>query len=88
MQRIAEHLEHGDSRAAIVVSTDPELLIAAYTDELDCVAMLRLPKEPLVSKYSLLRGSRLLTVNTLQYRIVVGARLFIVRKKILLHGLN
>ena len=64
MQRIAEHLEHGDSRAAIVVSTYPALLIAAYTDELACVAMLRLPKEPLVSKYSLLRGSRLLTVNT------------------------
>ena len=35
LQRIAEHLEHGDSRAAIVVSTDPELLIAAYTDESD-----------------------------------------------------
>ena len=67
MQRIAEHLEHGDSRAAIVVSTDPALLIAAYTDELDCVAMLRLPKEPLVSKYSLLRGSRLLTVNTYKH---------------------
>ena len=64
LQRIAEHLEYGDSRAAIVVSTDPELLIAAYTDELDCVAMLRFPNDPLVSKYALQRGSRLLTVNT------------------------
>ena len=48
---MAEHLEHGDSRAAIVISTDPELLIAAYTDELDCIAMLRLPKMPLGSVY-------------------------------------
>jgi hypothetical protein len=50
---------HGDSRAAVVVSTVP-LLVAAYTDELDCVALLRFisPPEPLQV------GSRLVTVNT------------------------
>lgn len=58
---IAEQLRCGDSRAAVVVSTSP-LLIAAYTDELDCVAMLRFPSE-LVRRYRLSPGTRLLTVN-------------------------
>ena len=53
MQRIAEHLEHGDSRAAIVVSTDPELLIAAYTDESACIQILITARESLAySQYS------------------------------------
>lgn len=59
-----EHLQHGDSRAALVVRTAP-LLVAAYTDELDCVALLRFP-ETLVSEYGLTPGSRLLTVNSYQ----------------------
>ena len=59
--RHEEHLQHGDSRAALVVSIDP-LLVAAYTDELDCIAMLRFPQE-LVQQYSLQPGTRLLTVN-------------------------
>jgi hypothetical protein len=57
-----EHMQHGDSRAALVVSLRP-LLIAAYTDEFDCVAMLQFPAE-LVSEYRLRAGQRLLTVNT------------------------
>lgn len=56
-----EHLLHGDSRAALVVSINP-LLVAAYTDELDCIALLRFPQE-LAQEYSLQVGSRLLTVN-------------------------
>jgi hypothetical protein len=60
-ERIREHMRFGDSRAAIVVSTGP-LLVAAYTDELDCVAMLRF--EPGSSIPELSIGSRLLTVNT------------------------
>jgi hypothetical protein len=59
--RHREHLESGDSRAAIVVSLQP-LLIAAYTDEFDCIAMLRFPQE-LLADYSLTIGMRLLTVN-------------------------
>ena len=58
---IEEQLECGDSRAAVVISTSP-LLIAAYTDELDCVAMLRFPGE-FVDQYQLSKGTRLLTVN-------------------------
>lgn len=57
-----EHLGFGDSRAAVVVSTEP-LLVAAYTDELDCVVLLRFQPE-LVGDYGLEVGSRLLTVNT------------------------
>jgi hypothetical protein len=59
---IREQLQCGDSRAAVVVSTSP-LLIAAYTDELDCVAVLLFPDE-FRATYGLARGSRLLTVNT------------------------
>jgi hypothetical protein len=58
---IIEHMVFGDSRAAVVVALDP-LLVAAYTDELDCVAVLRFP--PDASDEPLDTGSRLLTVNT------------------------
>ena len=59
---LKEALYHGDSRAAVVVSTSP-LLVAAYTDELDCIALLRFPDE-LVEQYGLKEGTGLLTVNT------------------------
>ena len=39
LAQLKEHVKLGDSRAALVVSLNP-LLVAAYTDELDCVAML------------------------------------------------
>ena len=58
---IKKQLRCGDSRAAIVVSTTP-LLIASYTDELDCVAMLSFPDD-FVQQYRLAIGTRLLTVN-------------------------
>ncbi|HHH76633.1 MAG TPA: hypothetical protein ENL03_06385 [Phycisphaerae bacterium] len=60
--RIKEGLLYGDSRAAVVISTSP-LLIAAYTDELDCIAMLRFP-DNFADQYNLLEASRLLTVNS------------------------
>ncbi len=63
--RVEEQLLYGDSRAAVVVSTEP-LLVAAYTDELDCVALLRFP-DSFVEEYDLETGSRLLTVNTYFY---------------------
>ena len=62
IEMLKEHMVAGDSRAAVVVSTKP-LLVAAYTDELDCVVMLEFP-ESLVKDYDLKPGSRLLTVNT------------------------
>lgn len=63
--RIEEHLWSGDSRAAVVVSTKP-LIVAAYTDEIDCVALLRF-RNRLVSEYDLDVGSRLVTVNLYEY---------------------
>lgn len=62
VEELAEQLHYGDTRAAIVMSIDP-LLIAAYTDELDCVVILSYPRW-LVAKHRLEVGSRLLTVNT------------------------
>ncbi len=58
-----EHLLYGDSRAAIVIRTRPDLIVAAYTDELDCVVNMKFPKR-FVRDYELSKGSRLLTVNT------------------------
>ncbi len=57
-----EHLQFGDSRAAVVIAAGP-LLIAAYTDELDCIALLRFPDD-FTHAYTLSPGERLLTVNT------------------------
>ena len=59
---IDKHLQFGDSRAAVVVSVSP-LLVAAYSDERDCVVMLKFSEE-LVATYRLKPGSRLITVNT------------------------
>lgn len=56
-----EHLLCGDSRAAMVISINP-LLVAAYTDEFDCVAILKFP-DRLISEYSLKVYDRLLTIN-------------------------
>jgi len=44
IEAISNHLKMGDSRAAVVISIHPKLVIAAYTDELDCVAMLQFPR--------------------------------------------
>lgn len=59
---IEQQLKFGDCRAAIVINTSP-CLIAAYTDELDCVAILHLPKK-LAKKYRFKQTDRLLTVNS------------------------
>ena len=61
IETLKEHLMAGDSRAAVVMSTNP-LLVAAYTDELDAVAILQFP-DSLVKEHGLKVGSRLLTVN-------------------------
>ncbi len=58
---LRRHLLLGDTRAAIVVSTSP-LLIAAYTDELDCVAMLKFP-ERVLTQFNLEVKQRLVTIN-------------------------
>lgn len=66
LPRLKEHVRLGDSRAAMVVSIDP-LLVATYTDELDCVAMLNFPQS-FVAQYKLRAGSLLLTINTYFYK--------------------
>jgi hypothetical protein len=66
---VADQLVHGDSRAAVVMSVSP-LLVAAYTQELDCIAMLSFPDE-FVQEFGLHARSRLLTVN----RYTFGGRL-------------
>lgn len=58
---IASQLWDGDSRAAVVLKVAP-LLIAAYTSELDDVALLWFPDE-LVELYRLKPGLKMLTVN-------------------------
>jgi hypothetical protein len=62
IQLIREHISLGDSRAAVVVFGRP-VIVAAYTDEIDCVTLLLFP-EWLREEYQLRAGSHLLTVNT------------------------
>jgi len=60
---LAEHLAHGDSRAAIVIAMEPLPIVAAYSDDIDCVVLLRF--EPAVGReHRWSVGTRLLTVNT------------------------
>jgi hypothetical protein len=59
---IREHLSCGDSQPAIVISLNP-LLIAAYSDDIDCVAVLNFPSY-FAKDYSLQIRSKLITVNT------------------------
>jgi hypothetical protein len=61
IERIAAHLRKGDRCAAIVVATRP-LVVAAYSSEIDAVALLRFPPA-LVQRHALRRGTRLVTLN-------------------------
>ena len=65
LESLAIHLDRGDARAALVAAVSPELLVAAYTDELDCVVMLRFPQD-LVELYDLEVGTPLITCNFYQ----------------------
>lgn len=58
---IRGQLQSGESAAAVVVQINP-LLVAAYSRELDCVAMLKLPDEA-VEEHDLREGDRLVCVN-------------------------
>lgn len=62
IEEIQEHLAVGDSRAAVVMSVKP-ILVAAYSDELDGVVILKFPCW-LAKEHDLRVGDRLLTVNT------------------------
>ena len=58
---VARALCYGDTQPALVVSVSP-LTIAAYSDEMDGVLMLRFPDE-FVDKFNLYPGMRLTTSN-------------------------
>ncbi len=55
---LSEHLDRGDSRAAIVASLKP-LVVSAYSDELDAVILVQFPDD-LVEQYSLSLGDQLI----------------------------
>ncbi len=85
IELLAEYMAFGDSRAAVVLEVEP-LLVAAYTDELDCVALLMyldggVPGYPrdvsksLCQAHNLQAGTRLLTVNTYDFGEKIGADL-------------
>lgn len=57
---IRDMLVHGDSRAAVVLSTDP-VLVACYCDDLDGVCVLRFDPQ-ILDEMVLAPGDRLLTV--------------------------
>lgn len=65
-RQIAEWLYHGDSRAAVVVGLRP-LVVSAYNDDLDCVALLRFD-DSLAAEFGLKVGSRLIAANTFRPR--------------------
>jgi hypothetical protein len=61
VQSIADQLQSGDSRAAVVVNAESGL-VAAYADELDCVVLLKF--DPGIARAKGWQtGTRLLTVN-------------------------
>jgi hypothetical protein len=61
-KQLDKRLYLGDSRPACVMSLEP-LLVAAYSDDLDCVVMLKYPFF-LIEEHELQVGSRLLTINS------------------------
>ncbi len=61
-QFMRERLQFGDAQPAVVLSTTP-LMIAAYTEDMDCVALLKFD-EHLIAEFKLKRGSKLLAVNS------------------------
>ncbi|MFT5469954.1 MAG: hypothetical protein ACI8UO_005077 [Verrucomicrobiales bacterium] len=60
-EKVDDHLWNGDARAAIVVEVDP-VVVAAYSDELDCVVMLGFP-DVLHEAFNFEPGLQLLAVN-------------------------
>lgn len=63
---LAEHIYYADSQPAVVMQTSP-LLIAAYSVDIDCIAVLKF-SALFVSKYRLEVKSKLVTINTYMRR--------------------
>ena len=62
MKIIQEHMLYGDSQPAVVISKKP-LIIASYSEDIDCVVLLEFPDEYL-ELYKLDEKSKLISVNT------------------------
>jgi len=61
-RHIKEHLLYGATEPAIVMSKKP-FVVAAYTEDIDCVALLKFPDE-YAEMYNLDIKSRLISINT------------------------
>ncbi|HEX7334119.1 MAG TPA: hypothetical protein VF290_21615 [Pyrinomonadaceae bacterium] len=61
----SQHLQLGDSQPAVCLTTTPQVVVAAYSIDIDCVAVLVFPDE-FAQRYSLHSGKRLISVNTYQ----------------------
>lgn len=61
--KLDNYLKTGDSQAAVVLQTYNTLIVAAYSSELDSVALLQFPVS-IAKQYDLAVGDRLLTINS------------------------
>ena len=61
--KLDNYLKNGDSQAAVVLQTYNTLIVAAYSSELDSVALLQFPVS-IAKQYDLAVGDRLLTINS------------------------
>ena len=61
--KLDNYLKNGDSQAAVVLQTYNTLIVAAYSSELDSVALLQFPVS-IAKHYDLEVGDRLLTINS------------------------
>lgn len=62
LEAIKNHLEVGNTEPAIVVNSDP-LLIAVYSDDLDCVLILGFD-DKYAKRFNYEKGKRLISINT------------------------
>ena len=63
MDFIIENLLFGDTNPGLVATIEPELIVAAYAVDIDCVVLLRFPREFAV-EYNLKPGARLVSINS------------------------
>ena len=61
LSRLQEHARNGDCQPAVVIALNP-VIVAAYADELDDVALLRF-NEPFIAKLGLTVGTCLISAN-------------------------
>jgi hypothetical protein len=69
-ERYADHLNIGDAQAAVVLRVTPTVLVAVYSEDLDCALLLRYPPW-VVTTHDLAPGAHLLSISTF-YRIQRG----------------